>query len=95
MVHVLAYELLWPLRSSHGGLRAYPEREPVGAWLDDLLRDVEVRQPLHRAQQGHLALPQLEGAALGQVAVQRTLGHQRPALEVAQLTLVLKYSNSN
>ena len=78
------------VRPSNGGLRADPEHESVGAGLDDLLRDDKVRESLYGAQERHLALPQLEGAALGEVAIQGTLRHQGPVLQLAELAIVLK-----
>ena len=63
----------------------------VTLWVYDLLGDVEVRQPHHRAEQRDVVLAQLEDDPLRGRPRQRGLADERPALDGSPLALALQY----
>ena len=80
----------------NGSFRVEPQHESVRGGLNDLLPEKEVREALDLTQQRHVAaLPQLEGYAWLDVAVQRALGNKRPVLHLADLAVVLQYGGGD
>ena len=75
--------------SLYWSFRTHSEHKFVRFRIDDLLGDVEVGQRVDRAEEGDVALPQLEHRAVADGSAQHRVADQGPALATRQLSVIL------
>ena len=78
----------------HRGLWTHSQHKFVWFWIDDLLGDVKVGERLDRAEEGDVALPQLEDGPGPDGAGKKAVADEGPGLEAGLLTIILKQADA-